>query len=114
MVGNRIKCCNPACRRTAAEEKHPGSSEIICSKCWKLLPKRLTSRYRQLRRRDNKGIRLAEKKYAAGRLTDRQIDECERMAHLLVRKNWTEITMFFKLPQEPENLSSFLDEGFLR
>ena len=35
----RIACCVPFCRRTAAEEKHPNCTEIICEKHWRLLPK---------------------------------------------------------------------------
>lgn len=36
----RIPCCIPFCRRTAAAEKYPGCTEIICGKHWRLAPKR--------------------------------------------------------------------------
>lgn len=109
-MSDRISCCNPKCRRTAPAERHPGADEIICGKCWKLLPKALTSRYRALRRRDTKGRRLAEKKDRVGKLTDRQIDECDRLAHKLVRQNWLAIRNYFRETEKPEGLESFLSE----
>lgn len=35
----RIPCCVPFCGRTAAADKHPGCSDIICGKHWRLAPK---------------------------------------------------------------------------
>ena len=106
----RISCCNPKCKRTASVERHPGSSEIICSKCWKLLPKALTARYRALRRRDTKALRLATKKERAGGLTDKQINECDRLAEILLRRNWLQIRNYFRETEKPQGLESFLSE----
>ena len=34
----RIPCLVPFCRRTAAQDKHPGATEIVCYSHWRLLP----------------------------------------------------------------------------
>ena len=112
-MSERLACCNPRCKRTASTEKHPGCNEIICGKCWKLLPKKLTARYRQLRKRDRKGCRLAERKDRAGKLTDKQIEECDRLATNLMNTNWLSIRNFFRDGDMPEDLNQFLKDGFL-
>lgn len=40
MMGDRIPCAVPFCRRTAARDKHPNATEIICGKHWRLARKR--------------------------------------------------------------------------
>lgn len=38
------------CRRTAAQEKHPGCTTIVCAICWRLAPKHFRLRVRRIER----------------------------------------------------------------
>lgn len=106
----RIACCNPRCNRTAAQEKHPGCTEIICYKCWKLLPKELTKRYRDLNKRWKKTDRLIARRYetlpvdaeTAINLRNRIIDQMD--------ENWREIRGYFHHTEKPEGIDAFLKE----
>lgn len=35
IAAGRIACSVPFCRRTAAKDRHPGCTEIICGRCWR-------------------------------------------------------------------------------
>lgn len=37
-TGDRIPCCVPFCRRTAARDRFPNCDEIICGKHWRMAP----------------------------------------------------------------------------
>ncbi len=57
MIKNdRIPCCVPYCRRTAAREKFPGCTEIICGKHARMAPRTIRLRYRKLFRRYRKNL----------------------------------------------------------
>lgn len=106
----RIPCCNPRCNRTAAIEKHPNCNEIICYKCWKLLPKELTKRYRDLHRRWKKTDRLIARRYetlpveavTAANLRNRIIDQLD--------ENWRAIRDYFQTGEKPEGIEQFMKE----
>ena len=57
---DRIACCVPFCRRTAARAKMPGVSELICGKCGRRAPRELAN-WRAIAKHQRK----------AGELTDR-------------------------------------------
>ncbi len=46
----RIPCLVLGCRRTARADRYPPNTEIICAKCWRLVPKYLKRRARRLER----------------------------------------------------------------
>lgn len=48
---DRIPCAVPFCRRTAAREKHPHATWIICGKHWRLASKRKRRLYGLMCRR---------------------------------------------------------------
>ena len=52
-------------KRTAPADEF-GDSEIICAKCWKLLPQPVRSRFKQLRRREKRLLRLIDRRVRAG------------------------------------------------
>ena len=68
MTGaGRLPCVNPRCRRTAAEEKHPGATSIICRGCWRALPASLRRGYNAYWARERRLIRLHRRKDCQGR-----------------------------------------------
>ena len=48
---DRVPCCIPFCKRTAARAKHPGVVEIICYLHYRTGSKTLRSRLSRLRKR---------------------------------------------------------------
>jgi len=48
---DRIPCCVPFCKRTAARAKHPDAVEIICYLHWRIGSKVLRQRLSKLRKR---------------------------------------------------------------
>ena len=50
MNADRIPCCVPYCRRTAARAKFPDAEEIICGKHYRLASATLRRRLSRLRR----------------------------------------------------------------
>lgn len=61
QMTDRIACINPNCRRTAAQEKHPGSTWIICGKCYRAMPGRFRARWKALNKRSRRLPRISEK-----------------------------------------------------
>lgn len=109
MNSDRIPCINPSCRRTAPREKHEDDEEIVCAKCWKLLPKRLTVRYRALRKREKKLLKLIDRKVARHEISSDRINDISHSLWQQMRANWVEIRSFFLRPEKPEGLDSFLE-----
>lgn len=105
MTG-RIPCINPSCRRTAPAEKFPGQ-EIVCGKCWKLLPKAMTERYRQLRRARRRLERLARNRVRKGGTVPETFGATLDRA---LQRNWGEIHNYFVAPEKPVGLDTFLEE----
>lgn len=54
MASARIPCIVPYCRCTAAADKHPPHTEIICAKHWRPVSAATKARYRQVKRRRDK------------------------------------------------------------
>jgi len=99
----RVYCLNPKCGCTGDAAK---SDELVCGKCWRLIPKDLTTAYRDLRALKRKLDRRRTKR--AGEIVavpisaigiDRRIDA-----------NWKAIRDFWLAPAKPEGLDTFLDE----
>ena len=107
---DRLHCINPRCRRTASVEKHPHSSEIVCAKCWKLLPRRLTRRYRTLSARDRKLDRRVQRVLVGKGFRPRQIFTMRGQLDRLMDANWSSIRAFFHPTEKPEGLEAFLEE----
>lgn len=110
-MNDRIPCLNPRCGCTFARKpEHTEDSEICCRKCWKLVPKRLTDRYRALRSRDRKCVRLLKKT----RRVDAMVhsNRMHRLLAELMRRNWADIHNFFHAPEKPEGLDNFIEEIF--
>lgn len=106
MPADRIPCLNPRCRRTFA--RRPGdtdTSETVCAKCWKLLPKPLTQRYRQIDRRWKAIARRVQKREARGQAFPPDLFDLLHRHH---RRNWTAIRSYFTNPPAPEGLENFL------
>lgn len=104
---SRIPCINPACRRTAPAEKYePGTIDVICPKCWRLLPPALTNHYRDLARRQRQMARLARKPDRAA-----QALRLLAMVEAAQGRNWQAIRQQFAAPVRPVGLDAFLDEA---
>lgn len=107
-MSGRIPCINPTCRRTADAAKFAGE-EIVCGKCWKVLPKELTSRYRSIRRRGKAMARKAEKRIAKGEPASKFDAVFDRMDHHY-HANWQAIRSYFLATPAPAGLENFLNE----
>lgn len=106
----RIPCINPNCRRTADAAKFAAGEEIICGKCWKALPKRLTARYRALRNRSRQIDRIIRKRRARGEIHNRAYALHLRLDRLC-EANGRLIKAYFTNPAaEPAGLENFLKE----
>lgn len=99
----RIYCLNPKCGCTADAAK---ADEIVCGKCWRLLPKPLRDDYRDLyalkgklaRRRAKRADGIVEVPLSAIGLESR------------ISANWSRIRGFFLAPEMPEGLEAFFAE----
>lgn len=60
-MADRIPCLNPSCRCTAPSDRHPGSSSIICRKCWRAMPNEFRARWKQLNARSRRLTRVSRK-----------------------------------------------------
>lgn len=58
---DRIPCINQECRCTAPADRHPGSSTIICRKCWRAMPSQFRDRWKQLKARSRKLTKINRK-----------------------------------------------------
>jgi len=105
---DRIPCLNPRCRRTAPSARHPDCTEIVCGKCWRLLPKAMRARYAALNRRNRRLDRLALKPRYGNR--GPQWARLVGLMDAAQRRNWRAIRAFFLAPALPEGLETFLEE----
>lgn len=111
MIENgRILCVNPRCKRTAAQDKHPDGTEIVCGKCWRNLPQHMRDRYRALQRRDRRIERLVMKRAANGITRPAQLNHLEDLLNGQQRRNWSRIRSYFLTPDQPVGLEGFLKE----
>ncbi|MEH7904063.1 hypothetical protein V7794_22975 [Rhizobium laguerreae] len=114
MTTGRIPCLNPNCRRTAAAERYPGSSHIICGKCWKQLPARTRARHKQLNARSRLLFRLSRKSRYGDALRRTQWQRIERhFDNAWIRLNQIIIRYFTATEQPPVGLEDFLKENGL-
>lgn len=110
-MSDRLRCVNPNCRRTAAQEKFPESDSICCAKCWKLLPKKFVDRYKELARRQRKFHRKIMKLQAQGDFNHATpVHEAEYALSHMIYENWQQIRNFFVEPDGPMGLDRFLKE----
>lgn len=105
----RLPCVNPACKRTAAAGEF-GDSEIICAKCWKLLPQPVKARFKQLRRREKRLLRLIEHRVHAGDIRRETVLMLESRITAAFAANWQVIRDYFQKPETPVGLEGFLQE----
>lgn len=107
-MSGRIPCINPRCRRTAAQDKFPDSDEIICGKCFRVLPASLQRRHRTYWRRVTKLRRLLRRRDMLSRTVQlcRMGDLNDRSGHRV----WLAIRAYFAPIDKPAGLDSFLEE----
>ncbi len=107
-MADRIPCINRRCRRTGNPDKMPDTKEIICGKCWKMLPKARRDRHKQLWRRERKLNRLAEKHAGTRKII--KIGRMQRRNREAFLREYDAVFRFFNAPERPEGLESFLEE----
>lgn len=101
---HRLRCLNPKCRRTSDPAKYPGCDSIVCYQCWKTIPKAYKDRYKLLRKRERLLIRAWKKK---------GVESPEfPLINEHMQKNWANIVLFFRAPEKPEGMDTFLEEVF--
>ena len=115
MNAPRRPCINPRCRRTFKRETgEPEAMEVCCGKCWRLLPVRLTRRYKALRARDRRIDRQVKKLQRQGRgARPSRLETLTAQINRLHEANWREIHDFFHPTEKPVGLDTFLEEMLL-
>ena len=110
-MSGRIPCLNPRCKRTAAQDKFPGSDEIICGKCFRALPSELRNEHRrnwrEYRKWERRILRTSDPLKSL-----RMRDILNRWA-AMIDGNWDVIRRTVVTPEKPAGLDAFLEEvGF--
>jgi hypothetical protein len=109
MKPGRLPCVNPRCKRTAPAEQE-GEREVICRKCWNLLPVELRSRYQQLRSRQRRMFKLIERRLVRRDIAPSTIELLERQFTGRCEQNWRAIRNYFVTGTKPVGLDCFLRE----
>lgn len=103
---DRVPCINPRCRRTFKQERE--GEEVICGKCFRMLPAEIRSEHRriwrEIRKWDRRITRTADMLKAA-RMHDIRARWAARMD-----ENWAQIRALTINPVKPEGLDAFLQE----
>ncbi|WP_048902683.1 hypothetical protein [Agrobacterium pusense] len=110
---DRIPCINPNCRCTAAQDRFPGSTSIICGKCWRAIPARYRARWKQLKARDRKFTRLRRKTQYADPTRDTQWWSISNRYGSAWRTLINSITHYFTASEQPVGLEDFMKENGL-
>lgn len=108
---DRIPCLNPNCRRTAAQDKFPGSDSIICGKCWRALPARYRARWKQLNARDRKLSRLKTKQKFADPRRDTRWWAISNHFNSAWHRLTSSVIHYFTASEQPVGLEDFLKEN---
>lgn len=101
----RLHCVVPGCGRTAPANKHPGSTEIICRRHWKMVPDELKNQYKRLNAKE----RQLKRMYAKRGVDNPQLNTLWRLRH----QNWKAIRASFA-SDKPEGIDAFMKEAGLR
>lgn len=106
MREDRTPCINPRCRRTF---KRDNDAEIVCGKCFKMLPHATRAEHRGYWRK----IRMWERRVT--RTSDEmKITRMHAIRDLIserLGRHWdSDIKSFFVAPVKPEGLDAFLEE----
>lgn len=108
-MSDRIPCITPGCRRTAPADKYEDGSEIICAKCFRLLPEDVRKEHRECWKHVRKWSRKAT------RLTDpRKIGIAKRAlwrAQRRLMRNWSRIRQIVTDPDSPSGIDNFMKEA---
>lgn len=106
----RIKCLNVNCRITAAQDKYPGSSNIICQKCWKAMPDRFRREWKRLKAHDRKLQKICKKeKYSHGSRRRNWISIDQIFTRRWDKLN-SDIINYFAAGEKPPGIETFLKE----
>lgn len=108
---DRICCLNPNCNRTAAAEKHPGSTYIVCAKCWRSMPRDFKGRWKLLNARSRKLDRMSRKPSFN---RPERVPQWNRLADIYDRA-WAALTMaikhYYTAGERPIGIEDFLKEN---
>jgi hypothetical protein len=110
VTGDRLPCLNPRCGRSFKKRQPDEDHDVVCGKCWRLLPVRLTRRHKALRARSRRIGRLARRKRTGIYNTPRQLWRIGLKLDRLWNRNWDEIRAFFRPVDKPEGIDAFLEE----
>lgn len=110
---DRIACINSSCRRTAAADKHPGSTWIICGKCYRAMPERFRSRWKALNKRSRRLSKISQKPPVQQPVRRPQWFRIEAMYDRAWDRLVASITQYFTASEEPAGLEFFLKENGL-
>lgn len=107
MTIDRVPCINPRCRRTFKAEEHGG--EVVCGKCFRMLPEAVRKEHRgywrEIRKWDRRITRTGDE------LKIVRIRAVRDTLSMRLGLHWdTYIKPFFLAPEKPDGLDVFLEE----
>lgn len=104
-MSDRVPCINPRCRRTFKNE----GAEMICGKCFRMLPETIRAEHRrywrELRKWRKRITRTSDELKIA-----RMHDIADRWSALLGRHWDAHIKAYFLASEKPAGLDAFLEE----
>jgi hypothetical protein len=105
---DRIRCINPRCRITAPADGR--STEIICGRCWRSLPRQVRDTHNAIERRRRRVERLIARIQARGDDDPNLSQQALSHAEARVWASWREIRLRFEAPAMPDGLEAFLED----
>lgn len=109
-MSDRIPCLVPGCRRTAPRKKFPDAVELICGKHFRMLPKAVRDRRRDLKRRARRLERYMDREVAKGRMTEGGRRVLQEAMERDLDAIWEKMRAYFLAPEKPVGLESVLEE----
>lgn len=107
---DRTPCINPRCNRTYKSED---GGEVICGKCFRVLPSETRNFHRRIWREIRKWRRRITR--SSDPLEIEKMHRIEVRLVLNLNRHWdADIKTYFLAPQRPEGLESFLEEMGLK
>jgi hypothetical protein len=96
MIGARVPCCIPACRRSFKASQIPdadhGHDEIMCGRCYRTVEGALLARHKLIHRRWRKATKLLQRKAIASKPTIvAQYHRLDALFHSACARSWAAI-----------------------
>lgn len=107
MIEARTPCINPRCRRTFKADD--GGGEVVCGKCFRMVPEAVRKEHRGYWREIRKWDRRIKRTGDELKIT--RMRAVRDTLSMRLNLHWdAKIKAFFLTPDKPEGLDAFLEE----